>query len=201
MQRQAGKRSHRLDLSESWRDPEQGSKDPEDSNLEPSSWCTAGPSVLSSFCAFNPTARSHFLHSLSSCQKVTLLCCPIQGAVYIYLGSQDTGLSLLPNITISCQVGLTLSWRVGMEGRQETQTCCSLIGCRGVKHGFLGFPSKYTYCNLGWTLSAVDMNGDGEPDLVMGSPFAPGGGKQRGFVAAFYSSSSRSHQGSAGQAP
>lgn len=78
-----------------------------------------------------------------------------KGAVYIYLGSHDRGLSLSPNIIISCQ---------------------------------------YTYCNLGWTLSAVDMNGDGKPDLVMGSPFAPGGGKQRGFVAAFYSSLSRSHQ-------
>ncbi|KAM4834873.1 phosphatidylinositol-glycan-specific phospholipase D isoform 2-T2 [Thomomys bottae] len=44
------------------------------------------------------------------------------------------------------------------------------------------------YCNLGWTLLAADMNGDGEPDLVIGSPFAPGGGKQKGIVAAFYSS-------------
>ncbi|ERE77282.1 phosphatidylinositol-glycan-specific phospholipase D-like protein [Cricetulus griseus] len=46
---------------------------------------------------------------------------------------------------------------------------------------------KDTYCNLGWTLLSADMDGDGQPDLVMGSPFAPGGGKQRGIVAAFYS--------------
>nr|XP_044988285.1 phosphatidylinositol-glycan-specific phospholipase D isoform X2 [Jaculus jaculus] len=49
-----------------------------------------------------------------------------------------------------------------------------------------------TYCNLGWTLLATDMNGDSEPDLVIGSPFAPGGGTQRGMVAAFYSSCGRS---------
>ncbi|XP_037700492.1 phosphatidylinositol-glycan-specific phospholipase D isoform X2 [Choloepus didactylus] len=47
------------------------------------------------------------------------------------------------------------------------------------------------YCNLGWALLATDMNGDREPDLVIGSPFAPGGGKQRGIVAAFYSATSQ----------
>ncbi|XP_041626694.1 phosphatidylinositol-glycan-specific phospholipase D isoform X1 [Vulpes lagopus] len=51
-----------------------------------------------------------------------------------------------------------------------------------------------TYCNLGWTLLAADVNEDGEPDLVMGSPFAPGGGKQKGMVAAFYSAPSWSNQ-------
>ncbi|KAF6074567.1 glycosylphosphatidylinositol specific phospholipase D1 [Phyllostomus discolor] len=44
-----------------------------------------------------------------------------------------------------------------------------------------------THCNLGWTLLAADVSGDGEPDLVAGCPFAPGGGKQRGVVAAFHS--------------
>lgn len=44
---------------------------------------------------------------------------------------------------------------------------------------------------------AADLNGDGEPDLVMGSPFAPGGGKQKGMVAAFYSDPSWSHKGRA----
>nr|XP_011740975.1 phosphatidylinositol-glycan-specific phospholipase D isoform X3 [Macaca nemestrina]XP_011740976.1 phosphatidylinositol-glycan-specific phospholipase D isoform X3 [Macaca nemestrina] len=48
------------------------------------------------------------------------------------------------------------------------------------------------YCNLGWTLLAADVNGDSEPDLVIGSPFAPGGGKQKGIVAAFYSGPSLS---------
>uniref|UniRef100_A0A8D1A971 Phosphatidylinositol-glycan-specific phospholipase D n=1 Tax=Sus scrofa TaxID=9823 RepID=A0A8D1A971_PIG len=51
-----------------------------------------------------------------------------------------------------------------------------------------------TYCNLGWTLLAADMDGDREPDLVIGSPFAPGGGKQRGIVAAFYSDASHSNK-------
>ncbi|XP_058523417.1 phosphatidylinositol-glycan-specific phospholipase D [Ochotona princeps] len=51
------------------------------------------------------------------------------------------------------------------------------------------------YCNLGWTLLAADVNGDSEQDLVMGSPFAPAGGKQRGIVAAFYSGSSQSDKG------
>uniref|UniRef100_A0A8C2UW03 Phosphatidylinositol-glycan-specific phospholipase D n=1 Tax=Chinchilla lanigera TaxID=34839 RepID=A0A8C2UW03_CHILA len=70
------------------------------------------------------------------------------GAVYVYFGSKQGGLSSSPDITISCQD---------------------------------------VYCNLGWTLLATDVNGDSEPDLVIGSPFAPGGGKQKGMVAAFYS--------------
>lgn len=57
------------------------------------------------------------------------------------------------------------------------------------------FPPKDTYCNLGWALVAADMNGDREPDLVIGSPFAPGGGKQKGIVAAFYSDSGHSNKG------
>ncbi|KAB0356352.1 hypothetical protein FD754_000508 [Muntiacus muntjak] len=68
----------------------------------------------------------------------------------------------------------------------------------GSKQGRLSSPPNVTiscqdtYCNLGWTLLAADVNGDSEPDLVIGSPFAPGGGKQRGIVAAFYSGSSYS---------
>ncbi|XP_032950007.1 phosphatidylinositol-glycan-specific phospholipase D isoform X1 [Rhinolophus ferrumequinum] len=50
------------------------------------------------------------------------------------------------------------------------------------------------YCNLGWTLLAADVNGDSKPDLVIGSPFAPGGGKQKGIVAAFYSGPGRSNK-------
>uniref|UniRef100_A0A9L0RLW0 Phosphatidylinositol-glycan-specific phospholipase D n=1 Tax=Equus caballus TaxID=9796 RepID=A0A9L0RLW0_HORSE len=50
------------------------------------------------------------------------------------------------------------------------------------------------YCNLGWTLLAADVNGDSEPDLVIGSPFAPGGGRQKGIVAAFYSGPSQSNK-------
>ena len=61
----------------------------------------------------------------------------------------------------------------------------------------LPFSLQDTYCNLGWTLLAADVNGDSEPDLVIGSPFAPGGGKQKGLVAALYSGSSYSDQGRA----
>ncbi|NWR71967.1 PHLD phospholipase, partial [Centropus unirufus] len=46
---------------------------------------------------------------------------------------------------------------------------------------------QYSYCNLGWSLLAADIDGDGNADLVVGSPYAPGGGQQRGFVVAFYS--------------
>ncbi|RMC16245.1 hypothetical protein DUI87_08460 [Hirundo rustica rustica] len=54
---------------------------------------------------------------------------------------------------------------------------------------------QYSYCNLGWTLLAADVDGNGNADLVVGSPYAPGGGKQRGFVVAFYSHFNRSDQG------
>nr|XP_014353713.1 PREDICTED: phosphatidylinositol-glycan-specific phospholipase D isoform X2 [Latimeria chalumnae] len=49
----------------------------------------------------------------------------------------------------------------------------------------------YRYCNLGWKLLAADMNGDGHDDLVIGSPYATGGGQQRGMVAAYYSNKTR----------
>ena len=39
-------------------------------------------------------------------------------------------------------------------------------------------------------MGAGDVNNDGHPDLVFGSPFAPEGGEQRGFVAALISSKS-----------
>ncbi|XP_053791307.1 phosphatidylinositol-glycan-specific phospholipase D isoform X2 [Vidua chalybeata] len=55
---------------------------------------------------------------------------------------------------------------------------------------------QYSYCNLGWSLLAADVDGNGNADLVVGSPYAPGGGKQRGFVVAFYSHFNRNHQDS-----
>ncbi|XP_027762695.1 phosphatidylinositol-glycan-specific phospholipase D isoform X2 [Empidonax traillii] len=51
-----------------------------------------------------------------------------------------------------------------------------------------------SYCNLGWSLLAADVDADGNADLVVGSPYAPGGGQQRGFVVAFYSYFNRSGQ-------
>ena len=44
----------------------------------------------------------------------------------------------------------------------------------------------YTYCNYGWSLSSGDLDGDGFSDLLVGSPFAPSGGEQRGFVSAYF---------------
>ncbi|NXP50349.1 PHLD phospholipase, partial [Heliornis fulica] len=46
---------------------------------------------------------------------------------------------------------------------------------------------QYSYCNLGWSLLAADVDGNGSADLVVGSPYAPGGGQQRGVVVVFYS--------------
>ncbi|XP_068530814.1 phosphatidylinositol-glycan-specific phospholipase D isoform X2 [Anas acuta] len=54
---------------------------------------------------------------------------------------------------------------------------------------------QYSYCNLGWSLLAADIDGDGNADLVVGSPYAPGSGQQRGFVVAFHSHFNRSDQG------
>ncbi|KFP68750.1 Phosphatidylinositol-glycan-specific phospholipase D, partial [Cariama cristata] len=54
---------------------------------------------------------------------------------------------------------------------------------------------QYSYCNLGWSLLAADVDGDGNGDLVVGSPYAPGGGQQRGFAVAFYSYFNRSDEG------
>ncbi|XP_071119252.1 phosphatidylinositol-glycan-specific phospholipase D-like [Haliotis cracherodii] len=47
---------------------------------------------------------------------------------------------------------------------------------------------KDTFCNNGWSLSAGDLSGDGHPDLILGSPFAPAGGQQRGFIGTVYAS-------------
>ena len=42
---------------------------------------------------------------------------------------------------------------------------------------------------MGWTLTAADINSDGFADLVIGAPFAPGAGSQRGMIAVMYASS------------
>lgn len=47
---------------------------------------------------------------------------------------------------------------------------------------YLLFQSKY--CNLGYSLTAVDVNQDGHPDLVMGTPhYSQGNLTQNGMVA------------------
>ena len=46
--------------------------------------------------------------------------------------------------------------------------------------------SKYN--NFGFSLESDDVNGDGYKDLIIGSPFAPAGGQQRGRVDVIFSS-------------
>ena len=48
-----------------------------------------------------------------------------------------------------------------------------------------------TYYNLGISLLGADIDGDGFKDLVIGSPFAPEGGPQRGSVAVFLAKTQR----------
>lgn len=47
------------------------------------------------------------------------------------------------------------------------------------------------YYNLGTSLMGADVDGDGFKDLVIGSPYAPEGGCQRGSVAVFLAKTKR----------
>eukprot|EP01137_Pigoraptor_chileana_P012106 Opistho-2@64067 len=48
--------------------------------------------------------------------------------------------------------------------------------------------STDVYNNFGWALTSGDVDGDGHSDLIVGSPYAHAGGRQRGAVSAFSSS-------------
>jgi len=52
--------------------------------------------------------------------------------------------------------------------------------------GTIGCQVKY--CNLGTTLASADLTSDGWDDLILGSPYAPGGGEQMGELAVVASS-------------
>lgn len=52
-------------------------------------------------------------------------------------------------------------------------------------HPSLTIRGNGTYYNLGTSLLGADINGDGFKDLIIGSPYAPEGGPQRGSVAVF----------------
>lgn len=45
---------------------------------------------------------------------------------------------------------------------------------------------KLKYCNLGFSLTSGDVNNDGYPDLVIGTPFGQGVSDQSGFIRALF---------------
>ncbi|KAM3840568.1 LOW QUALITY PROTEIN: phosphatidylinositol-glycan-specific phospholipase D [Vipera latastei] len=86
---------------------------------------------------------------------------------------------------------------VGAQELSYTGSVYIFLGNRG--GGFHSLPNitiicQEIYCNLGWSLLTADVDRNGNNDLVLGSPYAPAGGIQRGFVASFYSSSYRNGQ-------
>ncbi|KAL8584655.1 hypothetical protein ACOMHN_002384 [Nucella lapillus] len=61
------------------------------------------------------------------------------------------------------------------------------IGHRQFTHN-MTVTCQELYCNLGRSLADGDVNSDGFPDLLIGSPFAGGKGDQRGLLTAVVSS-------------
>ena len=55
----------------------------------------------------------------------------------------------------------------------------------------LTIQGRGTYYNLGTSLMGADVDGDGFKDLIIGSPYAPEGGPQRGSVAVFLAKTQR----------
>ncbi|KJE93749.1 glycosylphosphatidylinositol specific phospholipase D1 [Capsaspora owczarzaki ATCC 30864] len=51
-----------------------------------------------------------------------------------------------------------------------------------------------TYHNLGWRLAGGDLDSDARADLVVGAPYAPAGGNQRGAVYVFRASANHGQQ-------
>ena len=82
----------------------------------------------------------------------------------------------------------------GADDLQYTGTVYIFYGVKG--EGLGAKPSftihgNGTYYNLGTTLLGADVDGDGFKDLIIGSPYAPEGGPQRGSVAVFLAKTQR----------
>ena len=90
----------------------------------------------------------------------------------------------------------TLFCCAGANDLQYTGTVYIFYGVKG--EGLDTKPSltihgngTYRYYNLGTSLLGADVDGDGFKDLIIGSPYAPEGGPQRGSVAVFLAKTQR----------
>ena len=82
----------------------------------------------------------------------------------------------------------------GANDLQYTGTVYIFYGVKGKGLGAkpsLTIHGNGTYYNLGTSLLGADVDGDGFKDLIIGSPYAPEGGPQRGSVAVFLAKTQR----------
>lgn len=82
----------------------------------------------------------------------------------------------------------------GANDLQYTGTVYIFCGVKGKGLGAkpsLTIHGNGTYYNLGTSLLGADVDGDGFKDLIIGSPYAPEGGPQRGSVAVFLAKTQR----------
>lgn len=82
----------------------------------------------------------------------------------------------------------------GANDLQYTGTVYIFYGVKGEGLGAkpsLTIHGNGTYYNLGTSLVGADVDGDGFKDLIIGSPYAPEGGPQRGSVAVFLAKTQR----------
>lgn len=82
----------------------------------------------------------------------------------------------------------------GANDLQYTGTVYIFYGVKGEGLGpkpSLTIHGNGTYYNLGTSLKGADVDGDGFNDLIIGSPYAPEGGPQRGSVAVFLAKTQR----------
>lgn len=89
---------------------------------------------------------------------------------------------------------LTMNKFTGANSLQYTGTVYVFYGVN--QKGLNSQPSltihgNGTYYNLGTSLLGADIDGDGFKDLIIGSPYAPEGGPQRGSVVVFLAKTQR----------